>query len=295
MSKKIAIQLFGHLRTFKAAYPYFYKNVIIPNQEKGYDIDIFIHTWNEYEHATVNYRNPKGIAPKNNTLSEEDIVEIKNLYGPKKLKIDAQLDCEDIMITEQISKVQRSYKGCVNNAFTIFEVNRLRLDYEKENNIKYDWVLQTRPDVLFKTVFCLDEFLEVYQRLDISIPEKALFYAYNPFNGKKVEDLRFISGSDLIYFAKPQNMDKATQLYADFEKNIDIHNFPCFEVWWMDFWKKQGLEPLPLKYHTDDDWIVLRQKMLPYKDKGTNRNTKKIKIKILGITLFKMEITPKVK
>lgn len=42
--KKLAIHLYGHLRTFQRTKDNFYKNLIEPNK-KNYEIDIFIHTY----------------------------------------------------------------------------------------------------------------------------------------------------------------------------------------------------------------------------------------------------------
>lgn len=52
--KHIAIQLFGHLRTYEKLAPYFIKNVVNENALDGYKIDIFIHTWDELDHNTIN-------------------------------------------------------------------------------------------------------------------------------------------------------------------------------------------------------------------------------------------------
>ena len=43
--KRLAIQFFGHTRTYKKTYESFLKNIVEPNLKDGWQIDIFIHTW----------------------------------------------------------------------------------------------------------------------------------------------------------------------------------------------------------------------------------------------------------
>jgi hypothetical protein len=51
MTKRIAIQLFGHLRSFQRTCRSLEKYVILPNKKNGCQVDIFIHTWDELEHT----------------------------------------------------------------------------------------------------------------------------------------------------------------------------------------------------------------------------------------------------
>ena len=55
--KHLAVQLFGHLRTFEKTFNSFYNNVVKPNEDAGYSIDIFIHTWDEFECTTQQWHN----------------------------------------------------------------------------------------------------------------------------------------------------------------------------------------------------------------------------------------------
>ena len=289
MSKKIAIQLFGHLRTFDHAFKYFEKYVLEPNKKSGYEIDIFIHTWNERDHSTINYRNPNGEKPSDAALTKADQEKVLALYKPKSILFENQIECEDKIIIEKIANVKRSIKGCINNSYTIFKVNELRQKYEKENNIKYDWVIQTRPDILFKSPFDIDLLLEPYQRFSFDVPQNAFFYASNPFNRGMVLDPRLICGSDLIYFSAP---NKATALYQNFDKNIDINNFYCFEVWWMEFWKKQNLKPIMINYLFGRDADVLYANSLHILDTvnlPVNKEKTTTKIRLLGISLLKIK------
>ena len=83
----IAIQLFGHLRTFEQASSSFLQNVVEVNKADGHDVDIFIHTWDELDHSTVNYRNPNGECLTDTRLLDSEFEIAQRLYRPKILKI----------------------------------------------------------------------------------------------------------------------------------------------------------------------------------------------------------------
>lgn len=92
---KMAIHLYGHMRTFKETHHNFFKNIVFINNE-DYDIDIFIHTWNKFQeydvskeifkevwHSKINYYPTLANKP----LSENDIKDIFYIYKPKKYVI----------------------------------------------------------------------------------------------------------------------------------------------------------------------------------------------------------------
>lgn len=258
MTKRIAVQMFGHLRSFKKTYQSFLENVIAENLKDGYETDVFIHTWDEKDHSTATWHNQEGKDPINKVLTEKDIELVKQIYNPKKLLIEPQLEYEEKIIIEVIDSIRRSIRGCLNASYTIYKTNELRKEYEKENNIKYDWVIHTRPDVAFNSSFRLDDFLSVYEKYGINIPDNALFHACNPFQRGKIQDPRLIVGTDIIYFAAPENMNKATQLYLTWEKTVDPNNFICFEMWFTDFWRAQGLQPMEIDYKLGPGYAVIR-------------------------------------
>jgi hypothetical protein len=250
MIKRIAVQFFGHTRTFEHTFESFKRNIIDANQ--NYVIDIYIHTWDKIDHATINYRmsNPSEAI----MLSKENITKLNDLYKPKNILIEAQREYKDIIMTEIIESGKRSSKGCYNNAYTIFKVNNLRNKYEKENQIKYSWVIMTRLDILFYSKFSIDDILSYYDRYKFQLNPNAIYHACNPWYRGKVMETRFMTGTDLLYFSSPDAMDKATSLFNDFENNIDINNFYSMEIWWGIYWEKQGLIPMPLNYrHADPD------------------------------------------
>lgn len=259
MKGNIAIQLFGHLRTFEYTFESFKNNVLDANKRDGWNIDIFIHTWDELDHDTINYRNPDGQPLTDRTLLSSDIEKAKELYAPKSFAIEHQKRINDIIIKERIGNFKRSINGCLNMAYTLYKSSKIRKNYSDKNSITYEWAIVTRPDILFKYEFRIDDFLKAHHDFQFEIPENGLFYAFNPFGRKnKIEEPQFLTGSDLIYFARPKNVDLATSLYENFEENIDINNFYCMEIWWATYWKKSGLAPYPILYRHGPEFSVIK-------------------------------------
>ena len=272
-SKRIAIQLFGHLRTFEYTFESFNKYLLKENILDDYQIDIFIHTWNELDHATINYRNLDGKALTDKSLTNEELSLVNKLYQPKKIVVESQLDCQDEVLIEKIGRFPRAKKGCLNNSYTIYMVNKLRNEYELENNIHYDWVIVTRPDIFFKSPFRIDNIISCYVNFGLKIPDKAIFHGFNPFGrGNLIEDPRFLAGSDLIFFGKPENIDKSSSLYTEFNDNIFPEDFYCMEVWWANFWKKKEMTLFPINYRHGPDFDVIKTEML--QDNKLSRNSK---------------------
>ena len=126
--KRLAIQCFGHTRTYKKTYDSFFKYIVEPNQQDGWEIDIFIHTWDMSSGSSGSWHEGQDLFDIH-PLGQSDIDDIKKIYNPKAILIE---HLEDGARGERESKKRG---------------NRLREKYEIENNIKYDYVLYTRMDI----------------------------------------------------------------------------------------------------------------------------------------------------
>ena len=190
--KRIAIQFFGHLRTFRETYQSFYDKVFLPNQARGYKIDIFMHVWDEGDYRT------------HDPISNEDIDFVKKNYNPKRLLIESQVALTDN--ERKISTNPDTHTYFKNYTYTIYKANQLRVEYEKDHNLEYDFVITTRPDIEYLTNFIIDDYLNsikstlvwlmeykvlrkniVYEKSDAELENafdekmsKTLFYASNP-------------------------------------------------------------------------------------------------------------------
>lgn len=277
MGKRIAVQLFGHMRTFKHAAQTLFKNAIEPNIADGYTVDIFIHTWDESDHNTISWRNSGNKA----VVSGTQVQDIINTYKPVNINITPQVDVPECIINEKLG-YSRSIRGPVNMSFSLQQSSKLRQKAKR----KYDWVIVTRPDILFMKPFRIDDFLAPYNIFNMDIPDSTIFYASNPYRaGVKVSDPHFIAAADCIWFARPKDVDIATSLYDNFNDNIDVNNFYCMEHWFFSWLHKCGLITMPLKYHYNQDWVILYPKDVAVIDQFLFPDGHKYTI--CGLCLFK--------
>lgn len=90
MKKTVAIQLFGHTRSFQQTFKTLKKYIIDVNQKCDFEFHIFAHTWDELEHTDK--RDHYLIDSKNvgKPLLQQHVDFIKKCYHPKKMIIDSQ-------------------------------------------------------------------------------------------------------------------------------------------------------------------------------------------------------------
>ena len=183
---KLAICFMGHLRTYKQTYESFLENVLKPNLEDVMweKIDIFIHTWDTFEKANFAWheQNKKMDGVK---ITEQVICEVKQIYKPKKMLVETLMQDRGMHLS-----IERSQK--------------LALEYEKEQNISYDYIMVTRPDLYFHTPLILSSFINAYQKDEalksVSLPKKHIFAAHNTFGRMLVDDRRLLCEGDLLWF-----------------------------------------------------------------------------------------------
>ena len=109
-----------------------FKHIIEPN-EKYFDFDFFIHSWNE-------------------DLQDRLI----NLYNPKKYSFEDN----NIYIDEIVNKINQKFEfGGVSQLLTIKKSIELKEEWERTNDLKYDIVMIYRPDVLLWKDINLDNYI----------------------------------------------------------------------------------------------------------------------------------------
>lgn len=135
---KLAVQLFGHLRSYEQVVPYLKAHVI-----ENFDCDIFIHTWSEEEHSDPSWHKSPNDGKVKKLTNEK---KLRELYKPEKLEI------EDNKIIEYPGYFNANnniaLRGMKAMCYSQSRVNRLRKEYAQNNNIEYDLVIVLRPDVM---------------------------------------------------------------------------------------------------------------------------------------------------
>ncbi|KAA6227157.1 MULTISPECIES: hypothetical protein [unclassified Campylobacter] len=183
---RLALCLFGHLRTYKQTYQSLFKNIVKTNLNDNWEIDIFLHSWDEFEKSGFAWYNGeeifKGLNGK--VLSNEDKEELCKIYNPKSYLIEHLNEDKGMFLS--IKKVQI-----------------LALEYAKEKLINYDYTLLTRPDIYFDTPLRLNTYIKFYENKAIRnhpLPQKHIFVANNYFHRMPVSDPRCFCEGDLLWF-----------------------------------------------------------------------------------------------
>ncbi|MBS4269251.1 hypothetical protein [Campylobacter vulpis] len=182
---KLAICFMGHLRTYKQTYESFLTNILKPNLEDKMwqdGIDIFIHTWDSFEKSGFAWHNHNENF-NDKKVDVKVIEEVKQIYKPKKILVETLMQDRGMHLS-----IERSQK--------------LALEYEKEQNISYDYIMVTRPDLYFHTPLILSSFIKEYERDGIlpPLPKRHIFAAHNTFGRMLVDDRRLLCEGDLLWF-----------------------------------------------------------------------------------------------
>ncbi|MEE3711939.1 hypothetical protein V2I22_02805 [Campylobacter sp. CLAX-7218-21] len=217
--KKIAIHFFGHMRTYQATYKSFFNNFIKPNLSYA-SMDLFIHTWDEYQTQYSRHQSRVYASMESKKLSSECINDIKNIYKPIKIKID-------------------TYDPKLGHGMyiSVKRVNQIRREHEKNANIKYDYYIYTRPDILFINQFKFSDYIDFYldfHKDKLGIKEKITWCVNNYFRHLPFIDMRFVNEGDLCW----------------------INNFDC-DVITPRFSSEYFV--VPIRYICFKDFIILRE------------------------------------
>ena len=185
--KYLAIQLYGHLRTYEYTYTSFIENIIKPNLKDGWNIHVFMHTWDTLSSSEKSWHQNKFIFNERK-LSNSEIKIIKQIYNPKEILI------------EHLGENEYGLHK------TVSQVNKLREEYENKHNIKYNFVIYTRPDVYFYKELRLSYFLELYEKhihlSKLKLPENFIFCASGILEKVPLFDPRWTPANDLLWITK---------------------------------------------------------------------------------------------
>lgn len=210
---KIAVQIFGHLRSYEKVFPYLDAHILQSN-----NCDVFIHTWTEEEHGDICWHK-NAVSNQNVKVKLTDLMKIKELYSPKMIEIEENSTIE--------------YPGFFNNSMTMplrgikamshsqIRVNKLRREYSERNGIEYDFVLMIRPDVMPLAKFDLSKYLA-----EFSFSNSSSIHFTSGAHQHTASNKKFDTplASDLFFLARPSTLDH----FFDLKENN-------FEYFYIDF------------------------------------------------------------
>jgi len=191
--KKVAFCFSGQARTLDLCYPYIKKNLFDPLGKVGKDFDVFCCV-----------------------EDDEDAKKVALLKPTKTLKITSQnLDEEyqDILKLNYKKLFSRgNMRKELNQLNKIYLANNLRREYQKENNISYDWVLRTRFDI-----FPIKQI--EYHKLNKK-------YLYMP----RTKAMKFPNHNDVMAIGSEKNLDIYSNLFKNFRSIFKTYFSNNFKI-----------------------------------------------------------------
>lgn len=186
---KIALCISGHLRTFDSNFKTVKEHIL-----DKFDCDTFIHTWDT---LGLSYR--PGDSNLHIADTHKHLHTINQLYSPKKIVIEKAKHFNITPLMHQRCNEHRDIHGILAMFYKIEECNKLRQEYELENNFKYDFVIRFRGDLWLEELFPIDN------RITSN-------HLYLPIYGN------FGGACDQMAFGSPDVMDKYCSMYSNVEK-----------------------------------------------------------------------------
>lgn len=185
---KVAICFSGQLRSFDLV-----KNSLKENLLSQHDCDVFCHFWNRYDGIKYeNYYNPN-CEHEYGVYGKYKIEDIIDFLKPKSLCFE-------------YPSINQNMKSMF---YSIKKSNKLKSDYEKNNNFKYDVVIRARYDLFYN------------KKIELKDVNDKELYAFNRFGSVYVNDWFFYSSSPI--------MDTVTSIYENTVYAED-KSIPCPEL-----------------------------------------------------------------
>ena len=241
---KIAVLLYGHLRDFEVC-----ADSLSEHLFNRYECDVFIHTWDVKDHNSKCWHAQRFEASK----VDEHVLNIVNAkYHPKGLVVEHQEKYEKEKIVDMTYLTTPMSTAIPHFMFySMNKANDLRKAYEKENRVKYDYVLVTRPDIRLKTDFDISYYLNEIKVLGLN-EDACRFYA--PFEDMSLGGINIARSNDLLFFAKPNVIDR----YIGINQELSDDDYKNYGLTILSILTakeiREGLIPIPLTYSMSKDW-----------------------------------------
>jgi len=209
--KTVAICISGQFRSFDKCLPSIFKNLILTNSK--YKLKFFTSFAKE-ENKLINI--PTEFFKISSVIKiEEDSILPDLTYQKSKYKYqDLQLDNQNVpkLLYYQL----KQYKS----VFNIVE------EYEKHNNMKFDYVMRLRPDLEFKNIFNWRLFDN-----SIIIPSEDNFRGYNDRFAIGPRNLMEIYMNRLDYWiSENDDINFTTHSEVNLKHYLDNHNISVSEM-----------------------------------------------------------------
>lgn len=202
---RVALQFFGHLRSYRKTLPYQIAHII-----SEYNCDIFIHTWETEEHNDPTWHKSALENESISITSRQDLIEC---YHPVALEIeDNSIVVQQGYFNGNNNILLRSMKAMFHSQQ---KVNKLRREYSLTHSIDYDFVITLRPDVMPLCRLNLDDYIQEFEfAKNVCIHFSNCAHQHLQGNKKIYTPL----ASDIFYIGTPQTID------GIFNDNVNFFN-----------------------------------------------------------------------
>lgn len=198
---RVAVLLSGQMRDWKAGshnHKFFWTTAV----QDDLEVDYFIHTWDYSQDRT-------GVSKPYETriITPEEYEEYVEFYNPIKHVIDSKTT-EYFYGNDHWSSLFYSF----------VQTLKFKLEYERENNFKYDVVVKSRPDIIFDPHY------------HFRVPVLFDNTVYSTHGGPMELEYGSFNFNDCVFLGNSQSMDLLINLYhyrqfmiREFDNNIGIH------------------------------------------------------------------------
>lgn len=223
---RIALCLSGQARFVEQGY----NEVLYPFILKDNNIDIFIHTWDINKTQIGSQFLAGDRHPVGEPITVNLIDKTLKLYNPKKHIVEPQ---QQFPIFPWAPNHMPGFysKNVYSMFYSIHQSNKLKSEYEIENNFKYDWVIRSRFDIMLNSKINFNEF----NNNVINNPNGC-------FNNEKgyTDCFAFSNSKNMDVYSDTYNYidncmnDSTLQLCGEYilRKWIDINNIPVVSSIW---------------------------------------------------------------
>ncbi len=203
---KVAIQLFGHLRTFAQCADSLRLHLL----DRYPDHDVFIHTWDRLEHDTVTHH---GFRCDARPVDEQIIAAVHESYRPRRMAIGHQV-LRDLGELSFANGKRMAISGIAYMFESLHHANHLREAYAAETGVEYDVVVAVRPDLCLRRPLELETFL-AHSRPPALPDDETRYTRFAAFGPVPLvlNDLRGLPATDLLFFARPEVMTRIVSLH----------------------------------------------------------------------------------
>lgn len=270
---RIAICFFGQIRTGVETYLNFLRYIgSLIN-----DCDIFVHTWDVESISQHDFRYDieKYWKYKNKTflVDKKKLSKFYELYNPISMIVEEY----DLLKKTDTWGGRRYNPKFTNKTVSLFEsmyeCNNLKKYYENKYDFKYDYVVTTRPDIVFDSSKSLKDDLDYYSQNNNNSDKELILFG-DHFNishqfHNRIEDIFWVSNSRVSDIASD------FYLYRSNSSTGVPYNNGGYLDWQFDAWNylnNNNINCMPLKnskmriYYQSDVDLRIDPLNIEYKD-----------------------------